>query len=135
MRKKRWCWWCYICSICFCVSKVLKRFWKKNIFLFFCFKLIFLMFLDYFDVLTSKIIFKKYIKNIILIHFRVKSTLKTQPQPYSQTCLVVRCCLSWGAVITLVVIWRCCHCSLTSSAFRLKVRCGREVAMTGLLET
>jgi hypothetical protein len=31
------------------------------------------VFLDYFDVLISKMIFKK---NIILMHFRVKNTLK-----------------------------------------------------------
>jgi hypothetical protein len=60
----------------FCVLK-LKVFEKTKLFLFiFIFKLIFLMFLDYFDVLISKIIFKNK-KNIILIHFRVKSTLKS----------------------------------------------------------
>jgi hypothetical protein len=42
----------------FCVLK-LKVFEKTKLFLFiFIFKLIFLMFLDYFDVLISKIIFK-----------------------------------------------------------------------------
>ena len=38
---------------------ILKLFLKKIIFLFFYFKLIFLVFLYYFDVLMSKIIFKK----------------------------------------------------------------------------
>jgi hypothetical protein len=33
------------------------------------------MFLDYFDMLISKIIFKNK-KNIILIHFQIKNTLK-----------------------------------------------------------
>jgi hypothetical protein len=33
------------------------------------------IFLDYFDILISKIIFKNK-KKIILIHFRVKNTLK-----------------------------------------------------------
>jgi hypothetical protein len=37
---------------------------------------IFLVFSDYFDVLMSKIIFFKIKKNIILMDFRVKSTLK-----------------------------------------------------------
>jgi hypothetical protein len=41
----------------------------------FCLKLIFLMFLDRFDVLMSKIIFFKK-KNIILMHFHAKNTLK-----------------------------------------------------------
>jgi hypothetical protein len=35
----------------------------------------FFIFLDYFDILILKIIFKK-LKNIILIHFRIKKTLK-----------------------------------------------------------
>ena len=44
---------------------------------FFCyFKNWWLVFLDYFDVLMSKIIFKK-LKNIILIYFGTKSTLKS----------------------------------------------------------
>jgi len=49
---------------------VLKTCMKKFEFYFICFyfKLIFLMFLDHFDALISKIILKK-IKNIILIHF------------------------------------------------------------------
>ena len=34
------------------------------------------VFLDHFDILMSKIIFKKLKKYIILIHFRVKITLK-----------------------------------------------------------
>jgi len=36
----------------------------------------FLIFLYYFDVLMSKINFKKIKKNIILMHFQVKSILK-----------------------------------------------------------
>jgi hypothetical protein len=34
------------------------------------------MFLNHFDALVSKIILKKIQKNIILIHIRVKNTLK-----------------------------------------------------------
>jgi hypothetical protein len=37
---------------------------------------IFLVFLDYFDALISKMIFKKIKKNIILIYFLKKNTLK-----------------------------------------------------------
>jgi len=60
--------------ICFCISKTLLK--KFKIFLFFFyFKLIFfLVFLDYFDTLISKMIFLK--KNIILIHLK-KNTLKS----------------------------------------------------------
>ena len=47
----------------------------KKILLFYLFQInIFIVFFDYFDALMSKIIFKK---NIILIHFRVKNTLKS----------------------------------------------------------
>jgi hypothetical protein len=42
---------------------------------FFCLKLNFLVFLDRFDVLISKMNFKKW-KNIILMYFQVKKTLK-----------------------------------------------------------
>ena len=60
--------------ICFCILKVLlKKF--KFLFMFFYFKLIFLVFLDHFDTLMSKIISKKY-KKFILIHFQIKNTLK-----------------------------------------------------------
>jgi hypothetical protein len=41
------------------------------------------MFLNHFDVLMSKIIFKNK-KNIILIYFWVKKKIKKQSQTYSQ---------------------------------------------------
>jgi hypothetical protein len=54
---------CYLDSVCFCVLKVfLKKF--KFYFIFFIQINIFLVFLDYFDALISKIIFKN--KKIIL---------------------------------------------------------------------
>jgi len=43
------------------------------------------MFSNHFDVLMSKIILKKIKKNIILMCFEMKNTLKTQPQSHSQT--------------------------------------------------
>jgi hypothetical protein len=49
---------CMSCSIEYICFYILKIFFKKINF-FICFKLIFLMFLDHFDVLISKIIFKK----------------------------------------------------------------------------
>jgi len=54
-----------------------KRFWKNlNLFYFFLLQInIFLVFSDYFDLLMLKIIFKNK-KNIILIYFWVKNTLK-----------------------------------------------------------
>jgi len=38
----------------------------------------FLVFLDYFNILISKINFKNKNKNIISIHFQVKNTLKNK---------------------------------------------------------
>jgi len=62
--------------VCFCVSKA---FFKKIIFFIFFlyFKLIFFVFSDHLDVLMSKMIFLKIKKYIILMHFRVKNTLKS----------------------------------------------------------
>jgi len=49
-----------------------------NFILFFLLQInIFFIFSDYFDVLISKIIFFKIKKNIVLIHFQVKITLKS----------------------------------------------------------
>jgi len=60
--------------ICFCVLKVFLK--KINFFFIFFFKLIyFLVFLDHFDVLISKIILKKYYFNIFLN----EKYLKKQP--------------------------------------------------------
>jgi len=59
---------------------VLKIFLKKvKFFLFFSFRLFFLIFLNYFNTLISKIILKNK-KNIILIYFKIK-TLTTIPIP------------------------------------------------------
>ena len=44
----------------------------------------FLVFSNYFDVLMSKIIFKKS-KNIIDMHFGTKKLFEKQPQPHCQT--------------------------------------------------
>ena len=44
----------------------------------------FLIFSNHFDVLMSKMIFKK-LKNIIDIHFDTKNYLKSKPQPHYQT--------------------------------------------------
>ena len=41
----------------------------------------FLIFLNHFDVLMSKMILKKS-KNIIDIHFNTKNYLKSKPQPH-----------------------------------------------------
>jgi hypothetical protein len=65
----------WINPVCF---YILKAFLKKFVIFFYfflCFKLSFLIFLDYSDALMSNIFFLK--KNIILIHFRVKNTLKS----------------------------------------------------------
>jgi len=63
-------------NVCFWVSKVLlEKFKILNFFL--CSKIIyFLVFLDHFNMLMSKIIFF-FLKNIILIHLWVKNTLKS----------------------------------------------------------
>jgi hypothetical protein len=67
-------------SDCFCVSKTFLK--KSKFFLFFSLLQIniFLVFSDYFDVLHENN-FKKIIIKIILIHFRVKNTLKNNHTP------------------------------------------------------
>jgi hypothetical protein len=69
--------WQFQVSTCFFLLKF------KN---FICFKLNFLLFLYYFDVLILKINFKK-LKNIILIYFQIKH-FKKQHFLYSQTLLL-----------------------------------------------
>jgi hypothetical protein len=62
--------------VCFYILKIfLKK--VKN----FLFKINFFMFLNYFDVLISKIIF---LKKIILIHFTSEKHFIKQPQPHFQ---------------------------------------------------
>jgi hypothetical protein len=61
----------------FCILKVFLK--KIKFFLFFSFlqiNIFFFIFSDNFDMLISKIIFKKYKKNIILKYFQVNNTLK-----------------------------------------------------------
>jgi hypothetical protein len=55
-----------------CFGSAFEKNLNLNFIFFFAEINIFLMFSDHFDVLMSKIIFKKYKKNIILICFRIK---------------------------------------------------------------
>jgi hypothetical protein len=48
------------------------------------------VFLDHFDAPTSKIFFFKMKKNIILIHFQIKNTLKNKPN-YTSKHVLSRC--------------------------------------------
>ena len=56
------------------------------------------MFLDYFDMLISKIIFKNK-KNIILIHFQIKNTLKNNHNYISKHARTTQKCYDQGHII------------------------------------
>jgi hypothetical protein len=71
----------------------MKRFFKYIYILWFLI-LIFLIFVDYFNVLILKI---TYYKNIIFINFKIKNTLKNG---YAET-LVISCCLRLVANILI----------------------------------
>ena len=66
----------FIYSLSPCLVVRLHRRFEKIWIFFFFFKTGGLVFLDHFDVLMSKMIFKKW-KNIILMYFGTKSTLKS----------------------------------------------------------
>jgi len=64
--------------VCFHILKALLKTKLRIFFYFFlCFKLYFLGYSDHFDVLMSKMNFKKW-KNIISMYFHTKSTLKSK---------------------------------------------------------